>query len=261
MTQSKKRTFSLHLDIWICLLILAGLFFFSLSRDKSTPPPTATALETVQAFAEKNHLTLSDYPESLLALLSRNPETEQFVLQYPLKKDGLPVIDLSDMKDCQQVPLLLQWDQRWGYTKYGSDFMGITGCGPTTLSMVAIYLTGDTSLDPLTVADFARKNGYCVPGSGSSWTLISEGGPLLGLSVEEVPLDEGILTRTLANGTPVVAVMGPGDFTDDGHFLVLTGIKDGKITLNDPNSPQRSETLWDYDTLKDQILVLWACSK
>ena len=260
MTQRKKRTFTLSLDIWICLLLLTGLFFFSLSRDKSAPP-TATALETVQAFAEKNHLTFSDYPESLLSLLSRNPETEQFVLQYPLKKDGLPVIDLSDMKDCQQVPLLLQWDQRWGYTTYGSDLMGITGCGPTTLSMVAIYLTGDTSLDPLTVADFARKNGYCVPGSGSAWTLISEGGPLLGLTVEEVPLDEGILTRTLANGTPVVAVMGPGDFTDDGHFLVLTGVKDGKITLNDPNSPRRSETLWDYETLKGQILVLWACSK
>ena len=37
---------------------------------------------------------------------------------------------------------------------------------------------------------FASDNGYYVPGSGSSWTLISEGGVKLGFDVKELPLDE-----------------------------------------------------------------------
>jgi hypothetical protein len=52
--------------------------------------------------------------------------------------------------------------------------------------------------------------------------------------------------------------MRPGDFTTSGHFIVLTGEADGKITVCDPNSRQRSEALWDYETLAPQIKNLWA---
>ena len=37
----------------------------------------------VKAYAEENRLFFSDYPESLIALLERNPETKEFVLEYP----------------------------------------------------------------------------------------------------------------------------------------------------------------------------------
>ena len=51
--------------------------------------------------------------------------------------------------------------------------------------------------------------------------------------------------------------MGPGDFTSTGHFIVLTGYKDGKISVNDPNSHKNSEKLWSYEDIKDQIMNLW----
>ncbi len=56
-------------------------------------------------------------------------------------------------------------------------------------------------------------------------------------------------------------VVGPGDFTTSGHFLVLTGVDDsGDIILRDPNSRIRTEKTWDIGELMAQIKNLWAYS-
>ena len=39
----------------------------------------------VKSFAEENGLFFAQYPGSLIELLERNPETEEFVLNYPLR--------------------------------------------------------------------------------------------------------------------------------------------------------------------------------
>ena len=53
--------------------------------------------------------------------------------------------------------------------------------------------------------------------------------------------------------------MNPGDFTAEGHFIVLAGLADGnKIRINDPNSIERSNMLWDYDDIESQISGMWA---
>ena len=53
------------------------------------------AEQTVYAYAKANGLRYGDYPKDLIALLERNPETETFVLEYPLKKDQHADIHLS----------------------------------------------------------------------------------------------------------------------------------------------------------------------
>lgn len=229
------------------------------SGNTPTGPTYTGGNELVEAFAKEHHLALSQWPAYLIDLLEKNPDTKDFVLNYPLKKDLSPEIDLREYVNSSQVPLLLQWDERWGYTKYGNEMMGISGCGPTCLSMVCIYLLDDPQYTPRYVADFAVENGYCVPGNGSSWTLISKGGVALGLDVTELPLDKNRIIRNLQVGNPIICVMGPGDFTSTGHFIVMTGYVDGKISVNDPNSPTRSNMLWDYEDIKDQIRNLWAC--
>lgn len=236
-----------------------ALDFTPSTSNAASDEPSSDATETIAAFAQEHNLTLSDWPDSLLELLEKNPEAADFVLNYPLKKDLCPEIDLHEYTDCSEVPLFLQWDERWGYTVYGDNIMGLSGCGPTCLSMVCVYLLNDPQYSPRYIADFAQENGYCVPGNGSSWTLISEGGVMLGLDVIEIPLDEDRIIRNLEVGNPVVCIMGPGDFTSTGHFIVMTGYEDGKIKVNDPNSPDRSNILWDYDAIKDQIRNLWVC--
>ena len=112
-----------------CLLLLGGV-----RRFRQNP---------IQRYAKANGISMDQYPEELLSLYERNNETETFVEEYPLKKEEEPEIDLSDLSSASEVPLLLQWDQRWGYHRYAGEVMGLSGCGPTALSMVAIFMTGD----------------------------------------------------------------------------------------------------------------------
>lgn len=168
-------------------------------------------------------------------------------------------IDLSEYLGNETVPLFFQWDERWGTTIYGSDVMEVTGCGPTCLSMVLVHLLQDATYTPRYVADFAEDNEYYAKGSGSKWALISEGGEILGLDVTELPLDENRMKKNLELGNPVICIMGPGDFTTAGHFIVLIGVKDDKFVVNDPNSRENSERLWSYDEIQGQIKNLWAC--
>jgi ABC-type bacteriocin/lantibiotic exporter with double-glycine peptidase domain len=137
--------------------------------------------------------------------------------------------------------------------------MEVTGCGPTCLSMVLVHLLQDATFTPRYVADFAEDNDYYAKGSGSKWALISEGGETLGLDVTELPLDENRMKKNLELGNPVICIMGPGDFTTAGHFIVLTGVKENKFVVNDPNSKENSERLWSYEEISGQIKNLWAC--
>ena len=124
--------------------------------------------------------------------------------------------------------------------------------------MVGYSLTGSEEFTPEKIADFAWQNGYYAKDHGSSWTLISEGGIRLGLTVTELPLDQGRMERALAEGKPVILAMGPGDFTTTGHYIVLTGVVEGKFSVNDPNSVKNSEKLWSYEDIQGQIRNIWA---
>ena len=219
--------------------------------------PQSQAAQTIYAYAKANGLRYSDYPQEVIALLERNPETEAFVLEYPQKKDQQVEIDISNA-GTDSVPLFLQWDQRWGYLPYGDGMAALTGCGPMCLSMAGYYLTGSEDYSPDKMLSFAADNGYYASGYGSSWTLISEGAGKLGLKATELPLVKSRILKNLEAGNPVICVMGPGDFTTTGHFIIMVGCKDGLIQVNDPNSVANSETLWRYEDIEGQIRNLWA---
>ena len=164
-----------------------------------------TALNLFCGFGKVNTQKLREqgYPESLIALVERNPETKDFVLDYP-KYKGLEEIDISKDVMKGEIPHFLQWDERWGYETYGSDFLAVTGCGPTCLSMVTCGLTGDTQWNPYEVAKMAEDNGYYVDGSGSSWALMSSGAEKLGLTVSSVIFDAEHIRATLEAGQPII---------------------------------------------------------
>ena len=220
-----------------------------------------SVLEKLSMAGISHSLDKSIYPEELIELLEKNEETYDFVVDYPENKDKDFEIDLSEEAKQDGIPLLLQWDERWGYVQYGSNMIALTGCGPTCLSMVYIGLTGDASMHPKKMAKFSEKSGYYTE-NGTSWDLMTEGAEILGLSATELPLDEVKIKEELRNGKPVICSMGKGDFTTQGHFIVLTGVdKDGNFLLNDPNSKKNSSRPWEYARLASQIKNLWSYEK
>lgn len=221
--------------------------------------------EKIIAFAVVNGISIDEYPKELIELLEKNSETEEFVLNYPLKKEEVsyePLYQLMEdseiySKDIEDMPLLLQWDERWGYFQYGDNVLGLTGCGPTCLSMVASFLLDNPEFTPRYMAEYSIGNGYCVEGFGSSWELMSTGAEALGLNVREVPLSEDFVRQYLEDGMPIICIMGEGIFTDNGHYIVFKGWKDGKIMINDSNSKANSEKLWSFDEIQGQIKNMW----
>lgn len=168
-------------------------------------------------------------------------------------------IDLHSDEVRGGIPLFLQADDRWGNKMYGDDCMAVTGCGPTCLAMVRCGLGNDRKWDPYRVAQLAEKKGLYIEGKGSSWELMTEGASALGLISEEVIFNKVHIIRVLEAGKPIICAMRPGDFTTEGHFIVLVGIdSSGEIVVNDPNSQDNSDKTWDIDTIMGQTKNLWA---
>ena len=200
----------------------------------------------------------TQYPKQLKNLALKNEEALEFVYDYPAEHVKEHTIDLTEEASMDSVPLFVQWDKRWGYEKYSGNFFAASGCGPTTLSMVVVYLTHNREASPLAVAKYSKEAGYSVDGSGSSWTLISEGCRHYGVKAKTVALDESRMKAELDEGHPIVVNVGPGDFTDTGHFMVITGYDDEGFSINDPNSIEKSGKRWLFRNISSQIRAVWS---
>lgn len=200
----------------------------------------------------------TQYPKQLKDLALKNEEALEFVYDYPAEHVKEHTIDLKEEASMDSVPLFVQWDKRWGYEKYSGNFFAASGCGPTTLSMVVVYLTHDREASPIAVAKYSKEAGYSVDGSGSSWTLISEGCRHYGVKAKAVALDESRMKAELDEGHPIVVNVGPGDFTDTGHFMVITGYDDEGFSINDPNSIEKSGKRWLFKNISSQIRAVWS---
>lgn len=207
---------------------------------------------------------IRQYPERMLEAFVNNQELDEYLLNYPGSEDtGVykRSIDISEDYEKGDIPLFLQWDQRWGYAPYAGGMIGLDGCGPTCLSMVLVGLTGNTDMTPAKVAQYSQENGYANENVGTSWDLMTEGAKNLGLRAKVLSLDEAVIRNQLGKGNLIICSMRPGDFTTTGHFIVLTGYRDGKISVHDPNSRIRSEKQWTYEEIRYQIKNLWGFSK
>lgn len=197
------------------------------------------------------------YPNDMLQAVCRNPEIVDFAVGY-LTSDGTSGGGLTEDDINEDVPLFIQWDSRWGYVPYGDNVIGLSGCGPTCLSMVAVSLTGDLKYSPEYISSYSAKHGYYEESSGTAWALFTEGCRDFGLKSGEVPLNYNSMVNALDDGKLIICSMNPGDFTAVGHFIVIKGIdENGDFFINDPNSVGRSSRVWSYEELEWQIRNIW----
>lgn len=200
----------------------------------------------------------------MLRLAAKEPQAIPFVRDWPDKycADEPDYSEAHTDESSNGVPRLYQWDKRWGYTEYSSTTFALTGCAPTSLAMVYQAITGDTSKSPYDMGVYAANNGYATEYDGTDGSLFSSGASGLGLSCHELGIDASALTQALADGQIVVVNVGPGDFTDSGHYFVATGLADdGTVMINDPFSAERSATTWDATTIAGQTRAMYAFTK
>jgi soluble P-type ATPase len=232
---------------------------------------TAAELERIEEdqMDQIEALTHSDAVLQARSLLEHYDQIDDFLLEYyladedrydfvmaSLNPETEPVQTLDE--DLSQVPLLLQWDARWGYLSYGDSTVYVAGCAPTSLSMVFSYLKQDPAITPIAIKTFSEENGYYVSGAGTAHSLLTAAAKQWDANVQTVSLDAQSVMDQLEQGRILVFNMVPGDFTRVGHFIVVSGMEGGKLIVRDPNSITRSDKLWDMDTVLSQTAAIWA---
>ena len=164
-----------------------------------------------------------------------------------------------------------QGDTRWSSYLYGgSDPMQQYGCGPTAAAMLISSFTNDgEAITPVTIADWSAANGYYAPQGGSYHSLIPSVLAAYGFQVESVtdhsPQNAASL---LSSGHILVALMGKGSLTQNGHFVLITKLlPDGNVSIADPNSFANSTCEWELPLLMGELkkvydsgAPLWAVS-
>lgn len=255
---------------------------------KWTPKETLVQLKELAKANEtilqiyKNH---DSYPDALLLALANNPEMTDFAAGYlshmeEHKADSEQERDaekdaekdsaggrktgslLTEKEKTEEFPLFLQWDPRWGYEEYGNGAnIGVSGCGPTCLSMVLFTLTRKANLTPDYFASYSMKNGYYVEDVGTAWALMEDVAPEYGIMVQKPEMTREAMEKALDQGKMLICAMRVGDFTAGGHFIVIYGYDKNGFYVNDSNCVARSRRQWTFAEIGKQIKCIWAYGK
>lgn len=125
-----------------------------------------------------------------------------------------------------EVPLYFQTD--YPNTPYGKGTVKSSGCGITSLAMVATYLTGREYLPDELANRFGKY-------PGSNMDRMEKAYEELELPAYEKVFDWPPVLDALYDGKVIIVLLGEDSpFTESQHFIVLTGITpDGNIMVND----------------------------
>ena len=204
---------------------------------------------------------IEDIPQNVIEFGEKYPEASDYVKNFNKYKNKDFDMDVSEEMTERKIPLFIQWDKRWGYKDYGGNYVGVAGCGPTCVAMVACGLEQDAAINPYVVSQYAAQQGFYTYGQGTSWDIMTTGAKHFGLDVSAGSVSADYILNNLTSSTPLICSMTPGDFTKTGHFIVLTGVTDdGQIIVNDPNSSKNSKRHWNVDTLVSQMKSVWKYS-
>ena len=152
------------------------------------------------------------------------------------------------------ITYFCQADEEWAGLPYGTDTIGPAGCGPTAMAIAVATLT-DTETDPAMMAAWATEHGYWARGSGSYLSIVLGTARSFGLLAEPFTSREtDDILDALSQGKILVALMGPGYFTNVGHFILLRGVTpDRQVLVADPNSRENSLTSYDPQFILDEL--------
>lgn len=174
---------------------------------------------------QKNNQTLSEFLSTV-----DNEQNLKFYQQL------YSMYDYESFNNRSDVPQYFQTT----YTQpFATGTIRSSGCGITSLAMVASYLTGEEITPDMLTNGYRGDN----PASAMHAGIKNLGLKLTtyegwGIACQELNEDgKTNLDAALESGKPVIARMNSSSlFTEGGHFIVIAGkTEDGKYIVNDPN--------------------------
>ena len=178
---------------------------------------------------------------------------QQGIWEYFSNEDSISHFYDEKFKDFVKpvkLPQYYQADARWSSKRYGISNMKITGCVPTSLSMIISGLKENVT--PVQVAD------YIYDTSMEMNTLFTGTSSLGAVAAIEhwgcnyrVVNSKDDLKAALQNGNIVYGAVGHGIFVKgySTHAIVLSGYQNGKTHAIDPDNPERTNKWYNVDDI------------
>ena len=230
----------------VCGLLTALVLILSIAAPvRATGEPDASIGEESVAMGEAGYAEIPSpepaEPEGVELVDETQPEeTEpaQTTLEETVPAEPEPTANSFDWTEVytHEFPLYSQLD--YPNQRYGSGTVATSGCGITSLAMVASYLTGH-SYYPDELADYF--GGYGV----NNVERFEYAAQQLRLPIHKADTVRDVF-QALKNGDVAVLLMNyMSIFTETQHFIVLTGINEetGKIMVYDSYPPNYEN--WD----------------
>lgn len=155
-------------------------------------------------------------------------------------------------------PLNTSWyfqrDPRWSSELLRGITMGVSGCVPTSLSMIFNGFGENTT--PIEVARWIIENTESMNTNGYVGTRAKGSAAALkawGFDYKVINTKEDV-KQALVEGKTILACVGQGHFVrsaDGAHAIVLSGYQDGKTFVRDPENNGNSRW-FDIDDLWNQ---------
>lgn len=145
-----------------------------------------------------------------------------------------------------QVPLLKQWNERWGDYPYAYSTLATSGCAPTCFTMIAQFY--GINITPPEAADFAIIHSFYPTPNGTSRDFFAAAGQYFGIPIHQTENPDEV-RASLRQGIPCIGSHGPGEFTNYEHFIVYAHINANNEAM--VNDPKRDDTckLYQWDSL------------
>lgn len=129
-----------------------------------------------------------------------------------------------------------QTNPEWSSHPYGAGktSLGESGCGPTSIAMVAATLLNDKSITPVTIGD---RYGARYHSDGTEWGIFPVFANDYSLKMRDLGTDLKGAADILRTGGLVIISAGTGYFTSQGHFMVLRAVTADGVSfyIADPN--------------------------
>ena len=128
------------------------------------------------------------------------------------------------------------------------------GCGPSSIAIIVASMKNDASITPIvTTEKLCSTSGGC-DGSGSYTSGIISVLKSYGLNVTTSNDDQTALNALNSKKSLIIVNMGPGQFTQGGHFMVLTGVNTkGEVSVDDTGSRENTKQQWfDFNIIMEQ---------
>ena len=146
---------------------------------------------------------------------------------------------------------------------YGDSNIKYSGCGPVSLTMALNYVNNKEVVTLEEVVAWAEENDMYEYMSGTRWALMRTFPLAVESGARELLIrSPRALEEAITEDSVLVVSMNKGHFTNNGHFMLITEIKDGKVTVLDPSSICRSLKKWDVETiLEESNKYFWRINK